>query len=56
MLLHLLTLSSELSGTVFDQKLCFYQVKLDGKAKWECPKEKTKEGLWDLGVDPKGIL
>ena len=36
--------------------MCFYQVKLDGKAKWDCPKEKTAEGFWDLGSDPKGKL
>lgn len=58
----LITLSAELvknsveNGTPFDQKACFFQVKLDGKAKWEVPNVKTDEGLWDLGSDPKGNL
>jgi hypothetical protein len=58
----LLTISSEVSrksienGAPIEQKACFYQVKLDGKPKWEVPTAKTPEGLWDLGLEPKGIL
>ena len=60
---HLLTLSHEAalestanSDKPFEQKQCFYQVKLDGKSKWEVPSLKTPEGLWDLGPEPKGTL
>lgn len=58
----MLTISAELAArsasniTPFEQKACFYQVKLDGKAKWECPIIQTSEGLWDLGPEPKGQL
>ena len=44
------------SDKPIDPKQCFYQVKLDGKAKWEVPAQKTPEGTWDLGPEPKGNL
>lgn len=60
---HLLTISFDLAansaavGTApFEQKMCFYQVKCDGKSKWDPPSTKTNTGLWDLGSDPKGKL
>lgn len=60
---HLLTISAEVviasnesGGAPIEQKMCFYQVKLDGKSKWEVPSLKTPEGLWDLGPEPKGNL
>jgi hypothetical protein len=31
-------------------------VKLNGKAKWEPPTEKFKNGLFNLGEDPTGDL
>ena len=37
------------SEGAFDQKMCFYQVKLNGKATWSPPTEKTMSGLWNLG-------
>ena len=36
--------------------MCFYQVKCDGKSKWDPPNVKTSLGLWDLGAEPKGKL
>ena len=36
--------------------MCFYQVKCDGKGKWDPPNTKTITGLWDLGAEPKGKL
>lgn len=60
---HLLTISSELAKTSvelgtasFEQKQCFYQVKCDGKSKWDPPNIKTTTGIWDLGPEPKGKL
>lgn len=60
----LLTISSNVakasveSGAAapIDQKTCFHQVKLNGKAKWEVPTAVTPEGLWDLGPEPTGNL
>jgi hypothetical protein len=36
--------------------MCFFQVKCDGKSKWDPPTIKTSLGLWDLGTEPKGKL
>jgi hypothetical protein len=39
-----------------DPKTFFYQVRFNGKAKWDVPSAKTPEGLWDLGLEPSGTL
>jgi len=44
------------SENAFDQKMCFYQVKINGKATWSPPTEKMTSGLWNLGEAPEGIL
>jgi hypothetical protein len=36
--------------------MCFYQVKLNGKATWSPPTEKMTSGLWNLGENPEGNL
>jgi hypothetical protein len=53
---HEVSQASTGSEKPFDAKSCFYQVKLDGKSKWEVPSQKTPEGTWDLGPEPKGNL
>jgi hypothetical protein len=60
---HLLSISFDLAAASvvaavapFEQKMCFYQVKCDGKSKWDPPNVKTSLGLWDLGAEPKGKL
>ena len=36
--------------------MCFYQVKFEGKSKWDPPSTKIQAELWDLGAEPKGKL
>jgi hypothetical protein len=40
----------------FEMKQCFAGAKLNGKAKWEPPTEKFKNGLFNLGEEPSGEL
>ena len=50
----LLTISSQqveafaLIEQPIEQKQCFYQVKLDGKPKWDVPVTKNDFDLWDI--------
>jgi hypothetical protein len=40
----------------FELKQCFYQVKFNGKAKWDPPVERLGNGLYNLGEEPSGEL
>jgi len=53
-----LAAQSVANGAPFEQKACFFQLKMDGKAgKWDPPTVRNEvNGWWDIGEDPKGIL
>lgn len=53
-----LAAESVVNGAPFDQKACFFGVKMDGKAgKWDPTTVKNEiSGWWDLGEEPKGLL
>ena len=44
------------SEAAFELKACFSAVKFNGKAKWDPPVEKFKNGLFNLGEEPTGEL
>jgi hypothetical protein len=50
------TKAVERSAGAFELKQCFFQVKLNGKSKWEPPIERLQNGLYNLGEEPSGEL
>ena len=44
------------SEAAFEPKQCFNGVKFNGKAKWDPPTERFKNGLFNLGEEPSGEL